>query len=107
MEYNMAKAKKTTAATQATTAPQDTTADTAAKTEVTPVQLTVNDLQLLAQIVDLASRRGAFQAPELAQVGGAYNKLAAFLAYVEASTKPAEGTVEEGAATEGTTGAEA
>ena len=98
----MAKAKKTTAATQATTAPQDTMADTAA-----PVQLTVNDLQLLAQIVDLASRRGAFQAPELAQVGGAYNKLAAFLAYVEASTKPAEGTGEEGAATEGTTGAEA
>lgn len=103
----MAKAKKTTAATQATAASQDTTADTAAKTEVTPVQLTVNDLQLLAQIVDLASRRGAFQAPELTQVGGAYNKLAAFLAYVEASTKSAEGTGEEGAAAESTTGAEA
>ena len=102
----MAKAKKTTAATQATAAPQATTADTAAKTEVTPVQLTVNDLQLLAQIVDLASRRGAFQAPELTQVGGAYNKLAAFLAYVEASTKSAEGTGEEGAAAESTTGAE-
>ena len=103
----MAKAKKTTAATQATAAPQATTADTAAKTEVTPVQLTVNDLQLLAQIVDLASRRGAFQAPELTQVGGAYNKLAAFLAYVEASTKPAEDAGEEGAAAESTTGTEA
>lgn len=47
------------------------------------VQLTVQDLQLLANIVDLASRRGAFQAAELSQVGEAYNKLASFLNYVD------------------------
>jgi hypothetical protein len=51
--------------------------------EVAPVQLTVADLQLLAKIVDLASRRGAFQAAELSNVGEAYNKLAGFLAWVD------------------------
>jgi len=59
-------------------------------TSVEPVQLTIADLQLLARIVDLASRRGAFQAGELSQVGDAYNKLAGFLAYVESVQKKEE-----------------
>lgn len=54
---------------------------------VEPVQLTISDLQVLARIVDLASRRGAFQAAELSQVGEAYNKLAGFLSYVESVQK--------------------
>lgn len=52
-------------------------------TSMEPVQLTIADLQLLARIVDLASRRGAFQAGELSQVGESFNKLSGFLAYVE------------------------
>jgi len=56
-------------------------------TSVEPVQLTIADLQLLGRIVDLASRRGAFQAGELSQVGDAYNKLASFLTYVESVQK--------------------
>ena len=52
------------------------------QTSVEPVTLTINDLQLIAQILDLASQRGAFRAPELEQVGAAYNKLAGFLKYV-------------------------
>jgi hypothetical protein len=64
-------------------------------TSIEPVQLTIADLQLLARIVDLASRRGAFQAAELTQVGEAYNKVAGFLAYVESvQTKPEEATAE-------------
>jgi hypothetical protein len=59
-------------------------------TTVEPVQLTIADLQLLARIVDLASRRGAFQAGELSQVGDAYNKLAGFLTYVESVQKKDE-----------------
>ncbi len=39
----------------------------------------LNDLQLLRQIVDLASQRGAFRGPELTQVGTVYDKLAGFL----------------------------
>jgi len=55
----------------------------ASTTTMEPVQLTIADLQLLARIVDLASRRGAFQAGELSQVGDGYNKLVNFLTYVE------------------------
>lgn len=58
-------------------------AEATTTTTVEPVQLTIADLQLLSRIVDLASRRGAFQAGELSQVGDAYNKLTGFLAYVE------------------------
>jgi len=65
-----------------TTAPEEET-----KTSVEPVQLTISDLQILARIVDLASRRGAFQAGELSQVGDAYNKLTGFLSYVESVQK--------------------
>lgn len=79
----MAKAKKTAAPaaeTQATVAPEAAAETT---TSLEPVQLTIADLQLLSRIVDLASRRGAFQAGELSQVGDAFNKLSGFLAYVE------------------------
>jgi len=69
------------------------------KTSVEPVQLTIADLQLLARIVDLASRRGAFQAGELSQVGDAYNKLAGFLTYVESVQKKDEEAKAEAPAT--------
>jgi hypothetical protein len=79
----MAKAtKKAPAAEVATPA-----AEAQTTTSMEPVQLTIADLQLLARIIDLASRRGAFQAGELSQVGDAYNKLAGFLAYVDAAQK--------------------
>jgi hypothetical protein len=41
--------------------------------------LTLQDLVLVAQIIQLTSQRGAFKAEELADVGGLYNKLVAFL----------------------------
>ena len=70
----MAKAKTTKTDNNVTDVVDNT--ETAAQA---PVQLTLADLQLLAQIIDLASRRGAFQASEMAQVGTAYNKLSLFL----------------------------
>jgi len=102
----MAKTKKT-AQTEAQVA--ETQVDDAASTPTTgevnttlePVQLTVNDLTLLARVVDLASRRGAFQGAELTQVGAAYDKLTGFLAYVdsvqktEASEETTEGATAE------------
>lgn len=99
----MAKAKKTTANTTANDNIKDeskTETQTQTQTPVEPVQLTITDLQLLGQIIDLASRRGAFQAPELAQVGAAYNKLASFLAYVDATTKASEKAPGDGDAPE-------
>ena len=41
--------------------------------------LSVGDLQNIAMIFDVASRRGAFKAEEMATVGTVYNKLKAFL----------------------------
>lgn len=82
-----------------TVAPADNAPATAS---VEPVQLTISDLQVLARIVDLASRRGAFQAAELSQVGEAYNKLAGFLSYVESvqakEKESAEATADTAAA---------
>jgi hypothetical protein len=93
MENQMAKARKKAAATApvaetVTSAP----AESQTVTSVEPVQLTIADLQLLSRIVDLASRRGAFQAAEMSQVGDAFNKLSGFLSYVEASQKKDETT---------------
>lgn len=41
--------------------------------------LTLQDLVLVAQIIQLCTQRGAFRAEELADVGGLYTKLVAFL----------------------------
>jgi len=80
-------APATAAPATATVAPEAS----APTTTLEPVQLTIADLQLLSRIVDLASRRGAFQAGELSQVGDSFNKLSGFLAYVESvQTKDAE-----------------
>lgn len=43
------------------------------------VSLTLQDLVLVAQIIQLSSQRGAFRAEELSDVGGLYNKLVTFL----------------------------
>ena len=92
----MAKSKKSAPVTDTTVStPVQDAAETTETTETTatplePVQLTIADLQLLGRIIDLSSRRGAFQANELTQVGEAYNKLTGFLAYVE-SVQPKDG----------------
>ena len=56
--------------------------------------LTLQDLVLVAQIIQLTSQRGAFKAEELADVGGLYNKLIAFLQSTGALT-PAPAKTEE------------
>lgn len=61
-----------------------------------PESISLNDLQLLLQIVDLASKRGAFVGAELTQVGGIFDKLNAFLTYV-AEQQAAQAEAEEGA----------
>lgn len=65
--------------------------------EIQPEQpapsLTVQDLILVAQIIQTTSTRGAFRAEELSNVGGLYNKLIGFLESVGAVTRsePKEG----------------
>ena len=56
--------------------------------------LTLQDLVFVAQIIQLTSQRGAYKAEEMAQVGGLYNKLIAFLQSTGALT-PAAAPTEE------------
>lgn len=56
--------------------------------------LNLQDLILVAQIIQVSSQRGAFKADELANVGTLYNKLIAFLQSTGALT-PAPANTEE------------
>lgn len=53
--------------------PETTTAEQPAPS------LTLQDLVLVAQIIQIGSQRGTFRAEELADVGNLYTKLVAFL----------------------------
>ena len=57
-----------------------------------PESISLNDLQLLANIVDLASGRGAFRGAELSQVGAVFDRLNNFLSIV-AQSQQAEAEV--------------
>ena len=63
-----------------------------------PESIGLNELAVLAQIVDLATQRGAFRANELTQVGEVYDKLNAFLTFIreqQETTAEAEAGSEE------------
>ena len=63
--------------------------------------LTINDLTVLKQIIELAQTRGAFQANELSAVGAAFDKLSNFLEVVvsEAQAQAGTGEADSGDAT--------
>ena len=75
--------------------------DESVSVDNTPESISLNDLQLLANIVDLASGRGAFRGAELSQVGAVFDKLQTFLGFVakqqeeRAEQENAEQTEEE------------
>jgi hypothetical protein len=50
--------------------------------------LTVQDLQAIKSIIDVASQRGAFKPNEMMTVGQTYNKLEAFLSAVSQNQSP-------------------
>ena len=53
-------------------------------------EITIADLNLLKDIVDLASTRGAFRAAEMKEIGEVYDKLTSFLDAVVAQAKAQE-----------------
>lgn len=53
-------------------------------------QLTIADLQALAQVIEMAVRRGAFGANELTEVGAVFDKLNNFLQVIAAQKQAAE-----------------
>tara|TARA_B100000809_G_C14931185_1_gene456980 strand:- start:257 stop:508 length:252 start_codon:yes stop_codon:yes gene_type:complete len=50
-----------------------------AKKPAETVSLSIQDIVLAANIIDLATQRGAFKAAEAAQVGSSFEKLVAFI----------------------------
>ncbi|MDC1040340.1 hypothetical protein OAQ62_00945 [bacterium] len=64
-----------------------------AGTEESQVEsISLVDLNSLAQIIDLASSRGAFRGQELEPIGALYNKLTKFLASVQAAQEASGST---------------
>jgi hypothetical protein len=63
----------------------------------TPESISLQDLQVLLQIVDLASSRGAFRGAELTQVGAIFDKLNAFLSFIAAQQQAAKESAEQSA----------
>lgn len=55
-----------------------------------PQNLSVTDLAVLKNVIDIAAERGAFRAPEMQTVGEVYNKLAAFLKQIVDQAEAAE-----------------
>ena len=54
------------------------------------LELTVNELQLLRQSIEVATSRGAFKAAEMLTVGTVFNKLDTFLNAVAQQQKQGE-----------------
>lgn len=57
----------------------DTTQEANAAAPAQSADLNVSDLAAIKAIIDVATQRGAFRAPELEAVGRTYNKLSNFL----------------------------
>jgi hypothetical protein len=68
----------------------------AAGAEAAPVEaINLQDLKLLAAIVNLASKRGAFQANEMSQVGATYDKLVTFLQQISVAQEDGQENAKE------------
>jgi hypothetical protein len=61
-----------------------------AQQQANPNELTINDLNAMKVIIDIASSRGAFQPKEMKVVGQTYEKLEAFLAEVQKQAEAAK-----------------
>jgi hypothetical protein len=51
-------------------------------------ELSIADLQNLKSVIDVAVKRGAFQAAEMSSVGSVYDRLSAFLVAVTPAQQP-------------------
>ena len=81
---------------------EQTQTETGAAEQQVPENLTLNELDQIAQVIDLASQRGAFRGNEMQTVGALYNKLASFLSFVQAQQQAAAEAASEEATEEAT-----
>jgi hypothetical protein len=57
--------------------------------------LTLQDLNLIVEILETGSQRGAWKADELSTIGGVYDRISAFLNVANAAQKPPAPTASE------------
>lgn len=81
--------KKASASAKVEKAAEPTVAELQAPAVVDGSTLTLSDLQTIAQVIDAATRRGAFGAAEVSEVGAIYTKLTTFLNVVAAQQREA------------------
>ena len=60
-----------------------------------PVQLSLQDIATMVQIIDICSKRGGFEGPELEAVGGLRNRTVTFLNAASKNGETPEGQVPE------------
>lgn len=77
---------------KAPAAPTEAPANANAPAQGGAVDLTVQDLNTLRTVIDIATQRGAFKANELQAVGTTYNKLDMFLQQVQKAQQEAQPT---------------
>ena len=69
----------------------DTTQTNETETDLEAVSnLTITDLVVMRNIIDLASTRGAFKGEDLTVVGDVYNKLSSFIEKIASALKTDE-----------------
>jgi len=73
-----------------TAAPEATVSTSTVEAAPANNTLTIQDLQTVAQIIEVATQRGTFKANELVNVGTVYNKLTTFLSGIKAAAEAAE-----------------
>ena len=88
-------------ATEVVDAPESEAVEAEAAPEGQQITLTVGDLTLIANVIDLAVQRGAFKGAEAQTVGAAFNKLVAIIKMITPA-QPAEGDATTEAPQEGT-----
>lgn len=75
---------------------EDVKTENAPETQAEPVQLSLQDIATMVQIIDLCSKRGGFEGPELEAVGGLRNRVVGFLQEAQkGQEEPVEGAVPE------------
>jgi hypothetical protein len=69
--------------------------------EAPQVGLSIADLRVFKEVIDVASARGAFKAGEFSTIGDVYGRLSTFLAAIDQANAPAEDeAIEEDADTD-------
>ena len=78
----------------------NTNVDAGTEEQPTAVQLSLQDISTMVQVIDLCSKRGGFEGPELEAVGGLRSRIVAFLEEASKGQETPEGAVPEVAATD-------